>query len=790
MRLNVIRCLKPQLRPLLRTGISPRILTTALKSVLITILTTAWTQSAYGATRLPDAAPDTSPTVVQKRPRIGLVLSGGGARGYAHLGVLKMLEQWHIPIDYIAATSMGAVVGGLYASGLSADALEKKLSEINLSDIAFDRNDRAKLPQSRREDNFQYPIGLSAGYGDGKLKIATGLVQGNHLLALLQNWTTQLPANIDFDRLPTPFRTVATDLGTGEEVIIRAGSLPRAIRASMAVPGLFTPFNIDGHTLVDGGLVSNLPVQLARDMGADIIIAVNIATPLQDPSNIESPTAVAQQMVTILIRQNVKAQKALLKEKDILIEPELGDLSFTDFSRGKDGINAGAQATEQARAKLVPLALSDTQWKTYLAARQPGHVITAETRIDAINITTKGPVPAEIVQRQLGVHDGDLYNSSALNQDLTRLTTNGDFKSVTQEMVVENGRNILNVNAEAKTWGPQFLLFGFGVSNSFDGRGGFNLQIGHRFPWLTPSGLEWRNDIVLGDKQVDWRSELRQPIWDTLGLYVAPYAQYNRRHVDIYPDEGANANTVPLTSYVIDSATVGVDLGIPIARLGEFRAGVNYRQLNGHPFYNIPGESGNLFLSQQIKQTTARAQVTIDQLDDALFPRKGYYLSAITNIAFGGAENHYNDAQIKALWAISSGRHTINLALEGAGVYGADNANGSIGNGGLGFTLGGFQHLSAYAPDQFTGNYLAYGRITYLNNLREFNIPGLSNPVFGSSLEIGDVWQTRDSVNKGPYKKSVSMFVGGNSLIGPLYFGFALAPQGVWNLYLQLGRVF
>ncbi|MDY7546828.1 patatin-like phospholipase family protein [Glaciimonas sp. CA11.2] len=739
---------------------------------------------------MPDAAPDTSPTVVQKRPRIGLVLSGGGARGYAHLGVLKMLEQWHIPIDYIAATSMGAVVGGLYASGLSADALEKKLSEINLSDIAFDRNDRAKLPQSRREDNFQYPIGLSAGYGDGKLKIATGLVQGNHLLALLQNWTTQLPANIDFDRLPTPFRTVATDLGTGEEVIIRAGSLPRAIRASMAVPGLFTPFNIDGHTLVDGGLVSNLPVQLARDMGADIIIAVNIATPLQDPSNIESPTAVAQQMVTILIRQNVKAQKALLKEKDILIEPELGDLSFTDFSRGKDGINAGAQATEQARAKLVPLALSDTQWKTYLAARQPGHVITAETRIDAINITTKGPVPAEIVQRQLGVHDGDLYNSSALNQDLTRLTTNGDFKSVTQEMVVENGRNILNVNAEAKTWGPQFLLFGFGVSNSFDGRGGFNLQIGHRFPWLTPSGLEWRNDIVLGDKQVDWRSELRQPIWDTLGLYVAPYAQYNRRHVDIYPDEGANANTVPLTSYVIDSATVGVDLGIPIARLGEFRAGVNYRQLNGHPFYNIPGESGNLFLSQQIKQTTARAQVTIDQLDDALFPRKGYYLSAITNIAFGGAENHYNDAQIKALWAISSGRHTINLALEGAGVYGADNANGSIGNGGLGFTLGGFQHLSAYAPDQFTGNYLAYGRITYLNNLREFNIPGLSNPVFGSSLEIGDVWQTRDSVNKGPYKKSVSMFVGGNSLIGPLYFGFALAPQGVWNLYLQLGRVF
>ena len=729
-------------------------------------------------------------TETTKRPRIGLVLSGGGARGYAHLGVLKVLEKWHIPIDYIAATSMGAVVGGLYASGLSADTLEKKLTEINLSDIAFDRNDRAKLPQSQREDNFQYPIGLAAGYGDGKLKMATGLVQGNHLLSVLQNWTSQLPANIVFDQLPTPFRAVATDLGTGEEVVLKQGSLPRAIRASMAVPGLFAPFRIDGHTMVDGGLVSNLPVQLARDMGADIIIAVNIATPLQDPSDIESPTAVAQQMVTILIRQNVKAQKALLTDSDILIEPELGNLSFTDFSRGKDGINAGAEATEQMRTKLAPLALPEAQWQAYLTARQVTHVLTPDTRIDKILITTKGRVPADVVQRQLGVREGDRYDSSALNQDLSRLTTNGDFKGVTQELVVEDGRNVLKIDAETKTWGPQFLLFGFGVSNSFDGRGGFNLQIGHRFPWLTQSGLEWRNDIVMGDKQIDWHTELRQPIWNTLGLYIAPYAEYRRRHVDIYPDDGANANSTPLTSYVIDSTTVGVDLGIPIGRLGEFRAGINYRDLRGYPFYDIPLENGTLFQKQHVRQPTARAQLTIDQLDDALFPRKGYYLSAMTNVAFGGAENRYNDAQVKALWAISQGRHTINLALEGAGVYGTNNGNGSIGSGGLGFTLGGFQHLSAYSPDQFTGNYLLYGRVTYLNNLRELNLPGLNNPVLGMSLEMGDVWQSRDRFNKGPYKKSASMFLGGNSFIGPLYFGFALAPEGVWNLYLQLGRVF
>jgi NTE family protein len=245
------------------------------------------------------------------RPRIGLVLSGGGARGYAHIGVLKALEQMHVPIDCIAATSMGAVVGGLYASGIPANELDTRLSQINLSDIVFDRNERAHLPQTLREDSFEYPIGLSVGYGDGKVKLPGGLVQGNRLLALLQDWTAPWPGDIDFDKLPIPFRTIATDLSSGAPVVLEKGSLPRAIRASAAVPGLFAPFKVDGRTLVDGGLVSNLPVQMARDMGADIVIAVNVASPLDDPSNLDSPAAVTQQMVTILMNQNLAAQKGI-----------------------------------------------------------------------------------------------------------------------------------------------------------------------------------------------------------------------------------------------------------------------------------------------------------------------------------------------------------------------------------------------------------------------------------------------------------------------------------------------
>ncbi|MDP5009062.1 MAG: patatin-like phospholipase family protein, partial [Glaciimonas sp.] len=563
------------------------------------------------------------------RPRIGLVLSGVGARGYAHLGVLKVLEELHIPVDYIAATSMGAVVGGLYASGLSATTLENNLSEINLSDIAFDRNERAQLPQSQREDNFQYPIGLSAGYGDGKFKLPAGLVQGNRLLALLQNWTPQLPGNIQFDNLPIPFRAVATDLSTGEEVILTHGSLPRAIRASMAVPGLFAPFDLNNRTLVDGGLVSNLPVQLVREMGADIIIAVNISSPLQNAADIDSPAAVAQQMITILLRQNVRAQKALLKESDILIEPDLGNMSITDFARGKEGIQAGEDAAQQMRDKLRTLSLSPEQWQTYLKSRyatlhspafSTPHAIpllTAETRIDAIEINTQGRVPTSIVQRQLGVQVGDHYDVDALNQDLARLSTNGDFKSVTQELVNENGWNILKVDAQEKSWGPQFLLFGFGLANSFDGRGDYNLQIGHRFPWMTSSGLEWRNDLALGTKQVKLHTELRQPLWNTIGLYLAPYAEYERRRADIYFDDNPNAGTLPFSAFRSEIAVIGADIGIPIGRLGEFRAGVNYRRFGIAPNYDLSQIINLGDVRYHNKQSTIRAQHTIDQLDFA-----------------------------------------------------------------------------------------------------------------------------------------------------------------------------
>ena len=716
------------------------------------------------------------------RPRIGLVLSGGGARGYAHIGVLQYLEKMHIPVDYITGTSIGALIGGLYASGISADVLQHGLDTINLNDLVFDRNDRAKLPQSQREDDFQYPISVNAGFDHKKLKLAPGLIQGNNLLALLQNLTQQLPSDISFDQLPIPFHAIATDLGRGNEVILRQGSLPEAMRASMAVPGLFAPFKIKGQTLVDGGLVSNLPVRQARDMGADIIIAVNIATPLQDPASFQSPSAVAQQMLTILIQQNVKAQEALLGKQDILIEPNLPDLALTDTNQADNTIKAGLDAAQRLSQKLAPLSLPEDQWKAYLAQRQAAVQPIKEVKIDKIEIHTAGNIPPEYVRSRVDIKEGDTYDSAQLNQQLSQLSTHGDFSTLRQEIFEENGKTVLRIDAEDKSWGPQYLLFGAGFSSYLNGKGGYNIQLGHRYPWMNSSGLEWRNDLTVCDTYADLHTELRQPLFGYGGIYIAPYFDVNRRYVDVYANNSLHGT--PSTQYRIDKSTAGVDLGVPISRLGEVRLGVNYQDTTYSAAYNLKLDDGTmLYDSYKTDQPVAHLQVTVDQLDDPLFPHKGYYLYGEVERGFGVADYRYSTSQFKSLWASSSGSNTINLAFE------AD-ADLSSNDNGFGYSLGGFQRLSAYSTDKFTGNYLLYGRVTYLHDLEDENLFGLRKPVIGSSFEIGNVWLTRKSFGNGPYRKSLSLFLGGNSPIGPLYFGGAIGQRGNWNLYVQLGRVF
>ncbi|RQS81125.1 patatin-like phospholipase family protein [Burkholderia seminalis] len=730
------------------------------------------------------------------RPSVGLVLSGGGARGYAHLGVLKVLEDNRIPIDCIAGTSMGAVVGGLYASGMAAGEMQKRLSEVNLADIAFDVTDRADLPQTSREDERLYINGLTLGFGKKGVKAPVGLVQGNRLQALLANWTAAVPTNQPFDRLPIPYRAVATDLQTGQMVVLDHGSLPLAIRASMAMPGLFAPAEINGRALVDGGLVSNLPVDTARQMGANVVIAVDIGSQLRPLDALASPADVMQQMVGILIRQNVTAQRKQLDTHDVLLTPDLGGLAFTDFQNAKQAIAAGAAAATAALPKLRRFALTPEQYAVYRSAHaQP---LPPPIRITRIDIQTSGGVPKRVVSNALHVKPGDTYDPQTVSQDLLGLTTGGNFESVTQQIVSHGDDNVLEINAREKYWGPNFLLFGLGMSSSSTDEGGFRLHVGYRRPWLTESGLEFRADTTIGSDLQSARVEFRQPLSMAYGVYLSPYAEYQRRYANLYDDTG----DVKITQYLMQTARAGIDFGLPIARLGDFRIGIGYVTGHGSPTYNLPFDDGSgqnlLWPSFTSQALTARARFVIDQLDDPMFPRKGYFgelrverslvsRNGRSASAFDDGINNapYTEIYGKAMIAQQFGRHSVSATIEGGKSIGGTNLINAFN-----FTLGGFQHLSAYAADQLNGNELAYGQITYMNQLMTFNASPIKALSVGASAEVGNVWSSGQQIGGGALKQSYTFFTSLSTAFGPVYIGVALAPGGRRNFYLQLGRTY
>ncbi|MCP2088439.1 UNVERIFIED_ORG: NTE family protein [Paraburkholderia sediminicola] len=717
------------------------------------------------------------------RPSVGLVLSGGGARGYAHLGVLKVLEENRIPVDCIAATSMGSVVGGLYASGMTAQDMQNRLAGINLADIAFDVTDRADLPQSRREDERLYVNSLSLGFGTNGFRLPVGLVQGNRLQALLQDWTSAVPGNVSFDRLPIPYRAIATDLRTGQKVVLDRGSLPQAIRASMALPGLFAPADIDGRTLVDGGIVSNLPIETARDMGAKVVIAVDIGSPLRPLDALASPADVMQQMIGILIHQNVARQREQLQAGDVLIEPALGSLSFTDFANASQAIAAGAAATRAAMPQLQHLALSPADYAAWRARH--GVPAAHPVRITQIEIASQGYVPEARIRAALHVKTGDVYDPVALNKDLLALTTAGDFDSVSQQLVDDGDAHTLIVSAQQKLWGPNFLLFGLGLSSSSTDEGGFRLHLGYRRPWLTSSGLEGRVDGTVGSDLIDLHAELRQPLSSSFGYYVAPYLEFQRRYANLYDDSG----NVKITQYSLQTERAGVDFGVPLARLGDFRIGVAYAHGYASPQYNLPLEdafnSPLLFPDIYGRQLSARARLVIDQLDDPLFGRKGYFGELRVERSLFAGSDSFTEVYGKSLVAASYGRHSINASIEAGNDFGGTNLTNPFG-----FTLGGFQHLSAYAADQLSGNSMVYGQITYMNQLATFNASPIRGLFAGLSLEAGNVWNRDSQFGSGPLKRSVTVFTAMTSSFGPIYLGVAFAPGGRHNFYFQLGHTY
>ncbi len=704
------------------------------------------------------------------RPRIGLVLGGGGARGAAHIGVLKELERLRVPVDAIAGTSMGAAIGGLYAAGMSAAELEKLVASLDWDAALSDVPRRSDFNFRRKQDDEQYPVDFELGLRDGRLLLPRGVIQGHSLGMLLRELTFDVADVDDFDALPTPFRAVAADIERGEPYVIGHGDLARAIRASMSVPGAFTPVRLDGRVLVDGGVVGNLPIDVMKAMDVDIIIAVDVEFPLYAADQLESAVAISEQMFTILIRKETLRQIEALSPEDILIRPDLGVFGSTNFAGIVDAIEPGVRAARAVEPRLGQLTVGEQEYAAYLqrrAAHQP-----PDTRLAFVRVAHDGRVDDRVLESRLLSKPGDAIDATRLAADADRLHSLKLYERVGYELIEEGGEIGVEFRARSKSWGPNFLQFGVALEDDFEGSSAFNLSTRLTRAGVNRLGAEWRTDLRLG---TDPRlfSEFYQPLGSGSTLFVAPRIDLGQRNVNAFDTDATVARLR------ISEAEAGVDVGRELGTIGELRLGA-YRGVGearvkvGDPALpNTDFATGGVF-----------AQLRFDTLDNARFPSAGLRAGARWDLSRPGlgADNAFDTIDTNFLKVWNFGRSSVQLGLNYATTLDSDNTVQDF------FRLGGFLRLSGLERDEIAGPHAALAKIVAYRRVGE-SAGGLFDvPLYlGISAEAGNVWQRRGDISLDTLRAGGSLFAGMDTYFGAVYLAAGFAEAGRTNFYLFIG---
>lgn len=721
------------------------------------------------AARAADASRDGHGT---KPPKICLVLSGGGARGAAHVGVLRVLEEMHIPISCIAGTSAGGAIGGLYAAGLSPDAIAEFLDEMDWEKALADRPARIDRSFRRKQDDSRYLVGLELGYANGHFYLPKGFIAGENLDFVLKSRLLSAAGIHDFDKLPIPFRAVATDMTSGEKVVLGRGDLATALRASMAVPGVFSPVEVDGRTLADGGLVDNLPVDVARAMGADVVIAVDVGTPLSKRNQLGNVLGLSLQVINIMTHQNVERSKASLKSGDVLVEPDLASVDAASFDQVERAMSAGAAATRAHADALRQYSVSPSRYWEFLQQQRNGrdHLPV----VDYIAIRGNRAVSDQRIRAQIRSEVGKPLNLDVLGRDLERIYEIGEFERVTFRIEDRLNAKGLVIDVREKTWGPHELRFGMTMRDDFEGGSDYSLSFADTRTNLNTFGGEWKNEITVGQPRRLY-SEFFQPLDYAGNVFVAPNVEYRGRTYDLFQDN------IRTSEFVAKTARLNLDAGYILGDVGELRIGLSRGVATVGPRIgptNLPTEHYDL--------GGYHVSATLDTRDRPYFARYGLYArfeDSVSRPAFGASQS-YNRIQARASWATSFGDQTLVFA----GEYGT--ASGAAMPAYDQFTLGGFLSLSGYRDDQLRGSeYIALRTILYS---RIYELPSVLGDALylGGSLESGNVWADGSRASFGELKTGASAFVGADSVLGPVYLGAGLTESGNRAFYLSLGYTF
>ncbi|BBP78629.1 MULTISPECIES: patatin-like phospholipase family protein [Pseudomonas] len=706
------------------------------------------------------------------RPKVGLVLSGGAARGLAHIGVLKALEEQGIAIDAIAGTSMGAVIGGLYASGYKIDELEKLALDIDWKRALSDDPPREDMPFRRKQDDRDFLVKQKLSFrDDGSLGLPLGVIQGQNLALLLESMLAHASDTRDFDKLPIPFRAVATDIASGEKVVFRKGHLPKVVRASMSIPAVFAPVELDGRLLVDGGMTDNIPVDVVREMGVDIAIVVDIGTPLRSRKQLATVVDVLNQSITLMTRRNSEEQLATLRRDDILIQPALASYSGTDFGRARDIIEAGYRATRILDARLAslrPLQKPDPELNAARAPEQRTPIITA------IKIENDSKVGDSVIRYYIRQNLGEPLDLGRLQTDMGTLYGLDYFEQVQYRVVHKGQDNTLVISARGKRSGTDYLRLGLNLSDDLRGDSAFNIGASYRVNGINRLGGEWLTRVQIGDTQ-DLYSEFYQPLDEGSRYFVAPYLNAQSQNVE------ATLDSDPIAEYRLERYGFGLNLGRQIANNGEIRFGI------GEAWGKADVKIGDRDLPRvSFSEGFYQLKYSFDSLDNVYFPHNGEDIG-LTLRQFDpslGSDQRYRQWEFKLDKALSQGPNTWILG----GRYGRTLDKAEVVTSS--FLLGGARQLSGFRQDSVTGQNVSLMRAVYYRRLTPRSYLPLDFPLYmGASLERGRAWNNDNQFDSG-YINAASIFLGFDTPLGPLNFSYGVNDDNQQALYLNLGQTF
>ena len=706
-----------------------------------------------------------------ERPRIGLALSGGGARGAAHLGVLEVLERENIPIDYIAGTSMGSIVGGMYATGMSLEDIEEQLIAVDWDDVFDDKIDRKNRSFRRKSDDRLWLIDRKPGYSDGQLKLPPGLVQGQKIGNLLTALTLHVADIDDFDDLAIPFRAVAADIRTGEKVVLGTGSLAIAIKASMSIPAIMSPVPWEDMMLVDGGIASNLPIDTVRAMGADIIIAVDISTPLQDEDVAKSILSITGQLTGFLTRRNTEAEIETLGERDVLLIPELGDITSAEFDRIDEAIPTGVKAAEENLTALRAYSLTPDAYAAHVAARSaPNNELPT---IEFVRFNNESKLPNDFFLARLEIANlGDTINIERLEQNVDELYGLELFSNVSYRLMQEDGAHGIEVDVIPKSWGPDYLQFGTELRSSFNGEGIFNVKASLLKTEVNSWNAEWRTGISIGAEPA-FITDFYQPLGLKSRWFVGASALYDQFNINVFQPDTDNV----VEQFGIKRLAGSINGGREFGTWG--RAILTYSRGRGERSIRI-GDPG--IPDQDFDIGVLSFGLEADELDDLYFPTRGYIARAVfkTNQKNLGSDLDYDQALLRAAITRSLGKNTFEGGIDYRTTVSGDAPPESL------FRGGGLFNFSGYEFNQLSGQH--YGRLigTYRREL--FQV-GLGDIWAGTSVEYGNIWENRDDIDLGDGLLAGSLFLAAKTVLGPFYFGYGYAEGGANTFYIYLGPV-